>query len=51
MLQWTPAKKKAKGAIHADDVNDVKEEVNSNGKDNGNEEMVNNIGSDNNSGP
>ncbi len=51
MLQWTTAKKKARRAINADNVNDVKEEVNSDGEDNDNEEMVNNIGSGNNNGP
>ncbi len=33
MLQWTTVKKKVRQAINADDVNDVKEEVNSNGED------------------
>jgi hypothetical protein len=51
MLQWTTAKKKARQAINADNVNDVKEEVNSDGEDNENEEMVNNIESGNNNGP
>jgi hypothetical protein len=51
MLQWTTTKKKARQAINTDDVNDVKEEANSNGEDNDNEEMVNNIGSGNNNGP
>ena len=51
MLQWTTMKKKARRAINADDVNDVKEEVNSDGEDNDDEEMVNNIGSGNNNGP
>jgi hypothetical protein len=51
MLQWTTAKKKARQAINADNVDDVKEEVNSDGEDNDNEEMVNNIGSGNNNGP
>ncbi len=51
MLQWTTAKKKARRAINADDVDDAKEEVNSDGEDNDNEEMVNNIGSGNNNGP
>ncbi len=51
MLQWTTTKKKARRAINANNVNDVKEEVNSNGEDNEDEEMVNNIGSGNNNGP
>ncbi len=51
MLQWTTAKKKVRQAINADDVDDVKEEVNSDGEDNDDEEMVNNIGSGNNNGP
>ncbi len=51
MLQWTTLKKKARQAINTDNVNDVKEEVNSNEEDNDDEEMVNNIGSCNNNGP
>ena len=51
MLQWTTMKKKARRAINPDDVNYVKEEVNSDGEDNDDEEMVNNIGSGNNNGP
>jgi hypothetical protein len=51
MLQWTTAKKKVRQAINVDNVNDVKEEVNSDGEDNNNEEMVNNIGGGNNNGP
>ncbi len=51
MLQWTTTKKKARQAINADDVDDVKEEVNSKGEDNDDEEMVNNIGSGNNNWP
>jgi hypothetical protein len=51
MLVWTTVKKKARQAIDANDVNDVKEEVNSNGEDDDNEEMVNNIGSGNINGP
>ncbi len=51
MLQWTITKKKARRAINPDDVNYVKEEVNSDGEDNDDEEMVNNIGSGNNNGP
>jgi hypothetical protein len=38
---------KTRQAIDADDVNDVKEEVNSVGEDDDNEEMVNNVGSGN----
>ncbi len=33
MLVWTPAKKKARQAIDGNDVNEVKEEVNSDGED------------------
>jgi hypothetical protein len=51
MLQQTTAKKKARQAINAADVDDVKKEVNSDGEDNDDEEMVNNIGSGNNIGP
>ena len=51
MLVQTTVKKKARRAINADNVNDVKEEVNSNGEDNDDEEMVNNNGSGNNNGP
>ncbi len=51
MLQQTTMKKKARQAINADDVNDVKEEVKSDGEDDDNEEMVNNVGSGNNNGP
>ncbi len=51
MLQQTTAKKKARRAINADDVDDVEEEANYNGEDNDDEEMVNNIGSSNNNGP
>ncbi len=51
MLQRTTAKKKARRAINADNIDDVEEEVNSNGEDNDNGEMVNKIGSGNNNGP
>ncbi len=51
MLQRTTAKKKARHAINAKDIDDVKEEVNSDGEDNDNGEMVNKIGSGNNNGP
>ncbi len=51
MLQWTTMKKKARQAINANNVDDVKEEVNSDREDNDDEEMVNNIGSGNNNGP
>ncbi len=51
MLQQTTAKKKVRRAINANDINDVKEEVNSDGEDNDDEEMVNNVGSGNNNVP
>jgi hypothetical protein len=51
MLVWTTAKMKARQAIDTNDVDDVKEEVNSDGENNDNEEMVNNIGSGNNNWP
>jgi hypothetical protein len=51
MLQRTTAKKKARQAINADNIDDVKEEVNSDGEDNDNDEMVDNVGSGNNNGP
>jgi hypothetical protein len=52
MLVRTTAKKKARRAIDANDVDDVKEEGNSNGEDNDNEEMaVNNVQSGNINGP
>ncbi len=51
MLQWTTAKKKTRRAINDDDVDDVKEEVNSDGEDNDDEEMVDNIGNGNNNEP
>ncbi len=40
MLVQTTMKKKARQAIDTNDVNDVKEEVNSDGEDDDNEEMV-----------
>jgi hypothetical protein len=51
MLQWTTTKKKERQAITADNVDDVEEEVNSDGEDSDNEEIVNIIGSGNNNGP
>jgi hypothetical protein len=51
MLQWTTVKKKTRGTNNGDNVDDVKEEVNSDEEDNDGEEMVNNIGSGNNNGP
>ncbi len=51
MVPRTIAKKKVRQAINADDVDDVEEEVNSDGEDNDDEEMVNNIGNNNNNGP
>jgi hypothetical protein len=51
MLVQTTVKKKARRAIDTNNVNDVKEEVNSNGEDNGDEEMVNNVESGNINGP
>ncbi len=50
-MQLTTAKKKARRAIDANDVDDVKEEVNSDGEANDDEEMVYSIGSGNNNGP
>ncbi len=47
MLVRATAKKKARRAIDTNNVNDVEEEVNSNGEDNDNEEMANNIQSGN----
>ena len=47
MLVRTTTKKKVRQAIDANDVNDVKEEGNSNGEDNDDEEMPNNIQSSN----
>ncbi len=47
MLVQTTAKKKARRAIDANDVNDVEEEVNSDGEDDDDEEMVNKVGSGN----
>jgi hypothetical protein len=51
MLQQTTTKKKVRQAINANDVNDVKEDVNSDGEDNDDEELVDNVGSSNNNGP
>ncbi len=51
MLVRTTAKKKARQAIDTNKVDDVEEEVNSNGEDDDNEEMVNNVGSGNINGP
>ncbi len=51
MLVWTTAKMKARRAIDTNDVDDVKEEVNSDGEDDDDEEMVNKIGSGNINGP
>ncbi len=50
-MQRTTVKKKARQAINSDDVNDVKEEVKSDGEDDDDEEIVNNVGSGNNNGP
>ncbi len=47
MLVQTTIKKKARQAIDAADVDDVKEEVNSDREDDDVEEMVNNVGSSN----
>ncbi len=47
MLVRTTTRKNARQAIDANDVNDVKEEVNADGEDNDNKEMVNNVGSGN----
>jgi hypothetical protein len=43
MLQQTTVRKKARQAINANDADDVKEEVNSDGEDNDHEEMVNSL--------
>jgi hypothetical protein len=51
MLVQTTAKKKARQAIDANNINDAKEEVNYNWEDNDDEEMVNNLGSGNNNLP
>ncbi len=51
MLVQTTAKKKARQAIDANNVNDVKEEGNFNGEDDDNEEMANNVQSGNINGP
>jgi hypothetical protein len=51
MLVQTTVKKKTRQAIDTDDVDDVKEEVNSDGGDDDNEKMVNNVGSVNNNRP
>ncbi len=51
MLVWNTVKKKARQAIDTNDVDDVEEEGNSNGEDNDNEEMANNIQSGNINGP
>jgi hypothetical protein len=51
MLQRTTAKKKARRASNTDDVDDVEEEMNYDGEDNDDEEMINNIGSGNNNWP
>jgi hypothetical protein len=51
MLVWPTMKKKARQAIDANDVDDVKEEGNSNGEDDDNEEMANNVQSGNINGP
>ncbi len=51
MLVRTTAKKKARQAIDANDVDDVEEEGNSNGEDDDNEEMANNVRSGNINGP
>jgi hypothetical protein len=51
MLVRTTAKKKVRRAIDTNDVNDVKEEGNSDGEDNDDEEMANNVRSGNINGP
>ncbi len=51
MLVRTTAKKKARQAIDANNADDVEEEGNSDGEDNDNKEMANNIRSDNINGP
>ncbi len=51
MLVQTTAKKKARRAIDANDVDDVEEEGNSDGEDDDNEEMANNVQSSNINGP
>ncbi len=51
MLVRTTAKNKARQAIDAGNVDDVEEEVNFDGEDDNNEEMVNNVGSGNINGP
>jgi hypothetical protein len=51
MLVQTTAKKKARQAIDANNVDDVKEEGNSNGEDDEDEEMANNVQSGNINGP
>jgi hypothetical protein len=43
MLLRTTAKKKARQAVDANDVNDVKEKGNFDGEDNDDEEMANNV--------
>ncbi len=51
MLVRTTVKKKARQAIDANNVNDVEEEGNFDGKDNVDEEMANNVQSGNINGP
>jgi hypothetical protein len=51
MLVQTTTKKKVRQAIDATDVDDVKEEVNSDGEDNDDEEMDNKVRSGNINGP
>jgi hypothetical protein len=51
MLMRTTMKKKVRQAIDANDVDDVKEEVHSDGEDDDHEEMVNKVGSGNINGP
>ncbi len=51
MLVQTTAKKKARQAIDANNVHDVKEEGNSDGEDNDDEEMANNVQHGNINGP
>ncbi len=51
MLARTTMKKKVRQDIDANNIDDVKEEVNSDGEDDDDEEMVNNVGSSNINGP